>query len=70
VLVNQDAGLSLLFENTMFPWITNAMPTKAVVVLPHYVRIARYRDHRDRVIAPNVSGTDPLRLTLKEVLSS
>jgi hypothetical protein len=64
VLVNQDAGLSLLFENTMFPWVTNAMPTKAVVVLPHY------RDHRDRVIAPNVSGTDPLRLTLKEVLSS
>lgn len=54
----------MLFENTMFPWITNAMPTKAVVVLPHY------RDHRDRVIAPNVSGTDPLRLTLKEVLSS
>jgi dipeptide transport system permease protein len=64
--------LAIVIVAILGPGMANAMLAVAVVVLPHYVRIARAavitETAKDYVTAAKVSGAGPLRLMLKEVL--
>ena len=64
--------LAVVIVAILGPGMMNAMLAVAVVVLPHYVRIARAavisETSKDYVTAARVSGAGPLRLMLKEVL--
>jgi dipeptide transport system permease protein len=64
--------LAIVIVAILGPGMVNAMLAVAVVVLPHYVRIARAavitETAKDYVTAAKVGGAGPLRLMLKEVL--
>ncbi|MGE7416965.1 ABC transporter permease subunit [Methylobacterium tarhaniae] len=64
--------LAIVIVAILGPGLMNAMLAVAVVVLPHYVRIARAaviaEKSKDYVTAARVSGAGPLRLMLSEVL--
>jgi dipeptide transport system permease protein len=64
--------LAIVIVAVLGPGMMNAMLAVAVVVLPHYVRIARAavitETAKDYVTAARVSGAGTLRLMLKEVL--
>jgi dipeptide transport system permease protein len=64
--------LAIVIVAILGPGMMNAMLAVAVVVLPHYVRIARAavitETAKDYVTAARVSGAGTLRLMLKEVL--
>lgn len=64
--------LAIVIVAILGPGLMNAMLAVAVVVLPHYVRIARAaviaEKAKDYVTAARVSGAGPLRLMLSEVL--
>ncbi|TNC08424.1 ABC transporter permease subunit [Methylobacterium terricola] len=64
--------LAIVIVAILGPGLMNAMLAVAVVVLPHYVRIARAaviaEKSKDYVTAARVSGAGPLRLMLGEVL--
>jgi dipeptide transport system permease protein len=64
--------LGVVIVAILGPGMVNAMLAVAVVVLPHYVRIARAavitETAKDYVIAAKVAGAGPLRLMLREVL--
>jgi dipeptide transport system permease protein len=64
--------LAIVIVAILGPGMMNAMLAVAVVVLPHYVRIARAavitETAKDYVTAAKVGGAGPLRLMLKEVL--
>ncbi len=64
--------LAVVIVAILGPGIMNAMLAVAVVVLPHYVRVARAavitETAKDYVTAAKVSGAGTLRLMLKEVL--
>jgi len=64
--------LAIVIVAILGPGMMNAMLAVAVVVLPHYVRIARAavitETAKDYVTAAKVSGAGTLRLMLKEVL--
>ena len=64
--------LAIVIVAILGPGMMNAMLAVAVVVLPHYVRIARAAViselARDYVTAAKVGGAGPLRLMLREVL--
>jgi dipeptide transport system permease protein len=64
--------LAIVIVAILGPGLMNAMLAVAVVVLPHYVRIARAavitETAKDYVTAARVSGAGTLRLMFKEVL--
>jgi dipeptide transport system permease protein len=64
--------LAIVIVAILGPGIMNAMLAVAVVVLPHYVRIARAavitETSKDYVTAAKVAGAGPLRLMFNEVL--
>jgi dipeptide transport system permease protein len=64
--------LAIVIVAILGPGLMNAMLAVAVVVLPHYVRIARAavlaEVSRDYVTAARVSGAGTLRLMFKEIL--
>jgi dipeptide transport system permease protein len=64
--------LAVVIVAILGPGMVNAMLAVAVVVLPHYVRIARAavitESTKDYVTAAKVSGAGSLRLMLREVL--
>ena len=64
--------LAIVIVAVLGPGMMNAMLAVAVVVLPHYVRIARAavitETAKDYVTAARVCGAGTLRLMLKEVL--
>nr|WP_198157616.1 ABC transporter permease subunit [Methylobacterium nodulans] len=64
--------LAIVIVAILGPGLMNAMLAVAVVVLPHYVRIARAavlaEASRDYVTAAKVSGAGTLRLMFKEIL--
>jgi len=64
--------LAIVIVAILGPGIVNAMLAVAVVVLPHYVRIARAAVitelAKDYVTAAKVGGASALRLMLREVL--
>jgi dipeptide transport system permease protein len=64
--------LGVVIVAVLGPGMVNAMLAVAVVVLPHYVRIARAavisETAKDYVIAAKVAGAGPVRLMLREVL--
>jgi dipeptide transport system permease protein len=64
--------LAIVIVAILGPGMMNAMLAVAVVVLPHYVRIARAavitETAKDYVTAAKVGGAGTLRLMLKEVL--
>jgi dipeptide transport system permease protein len=64
--------LAIVIVAILGPGMMNAMLAVAVVVLPHYVRIARAavitETAKDYVTAAKVAGAGPLRLMVKEVL--
>lgn len=64
--------LAIVIVAILGPGLMNAMLAVAVVVLPHYVRIARAaviaEKSKDYVTAARVSGAGPLRLMVGEVL--
>ncbi|AWN52280.1 ABC transporter permease subunit [Methylobacterium sp. 17Sr1-1] len=64
--------LAIVIVAILGPGLMNAMLAVAVVVLPHYVRIARAaviaEKSKDYVTAARVSGAGPWRLMLGEVL--
>jgi dipeptide transport system permease protein len=64
--------LAIVIVAILGPGIMNAMLAVAVVVLPHYVRIARAavitETSKDYVTAARVAGAGPLRLMFNEVL--
>jgi dipeptide transport system permease protein len=64
--------LAIVIVAILGPGMINAMLAVAVVVLPHYVRIARAavitETAKDYVTAAKVSGAGTLRLMLREVL--
>jgi dipeptide transport system permease protein len=64
--------LAIVIVAILGPGMMNAMLAVAVVVLPHYVRIARAavitETAKDYVTAARVGGAGTLRLMLKEVL--
>jgi dipeptide transport system permease protein len=64
--------LAIVIVAILGPGMMNAMLAVAIVVLPHYVRIARAavitETAKDYVTAAKVSGAGTLRLMLKEVL--
>jgi dipeptide transport system permease protein len=64
--------LAIAIVAILGPGMVNAMLAVAVVVLPHYVRIARAavitETAKDYVTAAKVAGAGPLRLMLREVL--
>jgi dipeptide transport system permease protein len=64
--------LAIVIVAILGPGMMNAMLAVAVVVLPHYVRIARAavitETGKDYVTAARVSGAGTLRLMLREVL--
>jgi dipeptide transport system permease protein len=64
--------LAIVIVAILGPGMLNAMLAVAVVVLPHYVRIARAavitETAKDYVTAAKVGGAGTLRLMLKEVL--
>jgi dipeptide transport system permease protein len=64
--------LGVVIVAILGPGMVNAMLAVAVVVLPHYVRIARAavitETAKDYVVAAKVAGAGPLRLMLREVL--
>ncbi|MGY2048017.1 ABC transporter permease subunit [Methylobacterium sp. JK268] len=64
--------LAIVIVAILGPGLMNAMLAVAVVVLPHYVRIARAavlaESSRDYVTAARVSGAGTLRLMVREIL--
>jgi dipeptide transport system permease protein len=64
--------LAIVIVAILGPGIMNAMLAVAIVVLPHYVRIARAavigETAKDYVTAAKVAGAGPLRLMFREVL--
>jgi dipeptide transport system permease protein len=64
--------LAIVIVAILGPGMMNAMLAVAVVVLPHFVRIARAavisETAKDYVTAAKVAGAGPLRLMFKEVL--
>jgi dipeptide transport system permease protein len=64
--------LAIVIVAILGPGMMNAMLAVAVVVLPHFVRIARAavisETAKDYVTAARVAGAGPLRLMFKEVL--
>jgi dipeptide transport system permease protein len=64
--------LAIVIVAILGPGLMNAMLAVAIVVLPHYVRIARAaviaETAKDYVIAAKVTGAGMLRLMFKEVL--
>src|SRR5262249_18218548 len=64
--------LAIVIVAILGPGVMNALLAVAVVVLPHYVRIARAavitETAKDYVTAARVSGAGTLRLMFKEVL--
>jgi dipeptide transport system permease protein len=64
--------LAVVIVAILGPGMVNAMLAVAVVVLPHYVRIARAavisETAKDYVTAAKVGGAGTLRLMLREVL--
>ncbi|MFH6786272.1 MULTISPECIES: ABC transporter permease subunit [Methylobacterium] len=64
--------LAIVIVAILGPGLMNAMLAVAVVVLPHYVRIARAavigEKSKDYVTAARVGGAGPLRLMVGEVL--
>ncbi|ACA16185.1 binding-protein-dependent transport systems inner membrane component [Methylobacterium sp. 4-46] len=64
--------LAIVIVAILGPGLMNAMLAVAVVVLPHYVRIARAavlaEASRDYVTAAKVSGAGTLRVMLREIL--
>jgi dipeptide transport system permease protein len=72
VLTLPSLLLAIVIVAILGPGLMNAMLAVAVVVLPHYVRIARAaviaEKSKDYVTAARVGGAGPLRLMLGEVL--
>ncbi|GJD50880.1 Dipeptide transport system permease protein DppC [Methylobacterium crusticola] len=72
VLTLPSLLLAIVIVAILGPGLMNAMLAVAVVVLPHYVRIARAavlsETAKDYVTAARVSGAGTLRLMLREVL--
>jgi dipeptide transport system permease protein len=64
--------LAVVIVAILGPGVVNALLAVAIVVLPHYVRIARAavitETAKDYVVAARTSGAGPLRLMFKEVL--
>jgi dipeptide transport system permease protein len=64
--------LAVVIVAILGPGAVNALLAVAIVVLPHYVRIARAavitETAKDYVVAARTSGAGPLRLMFKEVL--
>jgi dipeptide transport system permease protein len=64
--------LAVVIVAILGPGVVNALLAVAIVVLPHYVRIARAavitEAAKDYVIAARTCGAGPLRLMFKEVL--
>ena len=72
VLTLPSLLLAIVIVAILGPGMMNAMLAVAVVLLPHYVRLARAavitEVSKDYVTAAKVSGAGPLRLMVKEVL--
>jgi dipeptide transport system permease protein len=72
VLTLPSLLLAVVIVAIIGPGLMNAMLAVAVVLLPHYVRLARAavisEVSKDYVTAAKVSGAGPLRLMFKEVL--
>jgi len=72
VLTLPSLLLAIVIVAILGPGLMNALLAVAVVVLPHYVRIARAavitETSKDYVTAARVSGAGTLRLMFKEVL--
>ncbi len=64
--------LAIVIVAILGPGLINSMMAVALVILPHYVRLARAavisEASRDYVMAARVSGAGPLRLMFKEIL--
>ena len=64
--------LAIVIVAILGPGLINSMMAVALVILPHYVRLARAavitETSKDYVMAARVSGAGPLRLMFKEVL--
>jgi dipeptide transport system permease protein len=64
--------LAIVIVAILGPGLINSMTAVALVILPHYVRLARAavitEVSKDYVMAARVSGAGPLRLMFKEVL--
>ncbi|WP_201859181.1 ABC transporter permease subunit [Microvirga soli] len=64
--------LAIVIVAILGPGLMNSMMAVALVILPHYVRLARAavitEVSKDYVMAARVSGAGPLRLMFKEVL--
>ena len=64
--------LAIVIVAVLGPGLMNSMIAVALVILPHYVRLARAavitETSKDYVTAARVSGAGPIRLMFKEVL--
>ena len=64
--------LAIVIVAVLGPGLMNSMLAVALVILPHYVRLARAavitETSKDYVTAARVSGAGPIRLMFKEVL--
>jgi dipeptide transport system permease protein len=64
--------LAIVIVAILGPGVMNALLAVAIVLLPHYVRIARAaviaETSKDYVTAAKVSGAGPIRLMVKEIL--
>lgn len=72
VLTLPSLLLAIVIVAILGPGLINSMMAVALVILPHYVRLARAavitEVSKDYVMAARVSGAGPLRLMFKEVL--
>jgi dipeptide transport system permease protein len=72
ILTMPSLLLAIVIVAVLGPGLMNAMMAVALVILPHYVRLARAavitETSKDYVTAARVSGAGPLRLMFKEVL--
>jgi dipeptide transport system permease protein len=72
VLTLPSLLLAIVIVAILGPGVSNALLAVAIVLLPHYVRIARAaviaETAKDYVTAAKVSGSGPIRLMVKEIL--
>jgi dipeptide transport system permease protein len=72
ILTMPSLLLAIVIVAILGPGLMNSMMAVALVILPHYVRLARAavitETSKDYVTAARVSGAGPLRLMFREVL--
>jgi dipeptide transport system permease protein len=72
ILTMPSLLLAIVIVAILGPGLINSMMAVALVILPHFVRLARAavitETSKDYVMAARVSGAGPLRLMFKEVL--